>query len=507
MSGSRGNSRRRRSGSTSRRYKPAELVPIQPRRRSAVGTTEIAASIGVALVAVAIIVLIWVVTYRNINDQTASVRDRAERMVAAQAATLAEEVRHELLLVDQSLTVLQAEWAKDQEHFDLTKWQKLTPALTSVANDLFIADERRIVRQDILPQAVGQGVGGAYLNFPHGALELLGSDGKQAGRLVIAESGEAIQARRYLMYIIRPLATPKDWLIGASFRSEELTKLYGQVALGINGVVALMDTKRGTLQAVAGPAARHPQVDVSKSPMLAAFNAKPAGNWTGPTAMDNTPRIHGFAKIEGRDMVVTVGLNQTEVMVAAESLTSGAWWVAFTGSALVVGVGGLILWEIYNLRANGRRQRNYERAQSDLESLQSEASNLRARSVTSAAQVALLLRVSNDGVPLLDADLRFVGWNERFAAACGLAPEDLKEGMMVDDFMRHQAQEGLIGPFDSDDPEAAEAEIAKRVALLRTEPAGAILPQLDGAGGQIAICADVIADGGGLIFVIGGSEL
>ena len=507
MSGSRGNSRRRRSGSTSRRYKQTELVPIQPRRRSAVGTTEIAASIGVALVAIAIIVLIWVVTYRNINDQTASVRDRAERMVAAQAATLAEEVRHELLLVDQSLTILQAEWAKDQEHFDLTKWQKLTPALTSVANDLFIADERRIVRQDILPQAVGQGVGGAYLNFPHGALELLGADGKQAGRLAIAESGEAIEARRYLMYVVRPLATPTNWLIGASFRSEELTKFYGQVALGINGVVALMDTKRGTLQAVAGPAARRPQVDMSKSAMLAAFNAKPAGNWTGPTAMDNTPRIHGFAKVEGRDMVVTVGLNQTEVMVAADSLASGAWWVAFTGSTLVVGVGGLILWEIYNLRANRRRQRNYERAQSDLESLQSEAANLRVRSVTSTAQVASLLRVSNDGVALLDADLRFVGWNEHFAAACGLAPEDLKEGMMVDDFMRHQAQEGLIGSFDSDDHEAVEAEIAKRVALLRTEPAGAILPQLDGAGGQIAICADVIADGGGLIFVIGGSEL
>ena len=172
-----------------------------------------------------------------------------------------------------------------------------------------------------------------------------------------------------------------------------------------------------------------------------------------------------------------------------------------------MGAGGLILWEIYNLRANRRRQRNYERAQSDLESLQSEASNLRARSVTTAAQVASLLRVSNDGVALLDADLRFVGWNEHFAAACGLAPEDLKEGMMVDDFMRHQAQEGLIGSFDSDDHEAVEAEIAKRVALLRTEPSGAILPQLDGIGGQIAICANVVADGGGLVLVIGGSEL
>ena len=32
-------------------------------------------------------------------------------------------------------------------------------ALTAVTDDLFIADERHIIQQDILPQAVGQGVG------------------------------------------------------------------------------------------------------------------------------------------------------------------------------------------------------------------------------------------------------------------------------------------------------------------------------------------------------------
>ena len=465
---------------------------------------EIGASVGVVLVALALIVLIWVVTMRNIGEQATTVRDRAERMVTAQAATLAEEIRFELLLTDQSLAILQAAWAKDQENFNLADWQKRIPALTAVANDIFIADEKRVVRQDILPQAVGQGAGGAYLNFPHGTLELLASDGQQAGRLILTETGQTIEARRYLMYIVRPLAKPTNWIIGASFRTEELTKLYSQVALGINGVVALLDSQRGTLQAVAGPAARRPQVDLSKSEMLEAFKGKAIGTWTGPTAMDNTSRIHGFARVEGRDMYVLVGINQAEAMSAADTLGSAAWSEAFVGSILVVAIAGLILWEIFNLRANRRRQRAFARAQSDLTSLQTELTMLRLRAATSAGQVAILLRRSYDGVALLDPDLHLTAWNQRFAMECGVPPEFLREGMAIDELMREQAGAGLIGSFQSDDPEAIEAEIAHRVAILRTEPAGAILPQLAADGSQIALCVDLVPDGGGLVLVLGG---
>ncbi len=473
------------------------------------GMAEISASIGVSLVAITLIVLIWVVSVRSINDQTAEIRDRAERMVTAQAVTLAEEIRHELLLVDQSLSILQDAWNKDEEHFDLLAFQKLTPALTSVANDIFIADEKRVVRQDTMPQAIGQGVGGPYLNFPHGTLEVLTGSGQEAkaGQLIIADSGGTIETRRYLMYIVRPLAKPTRWLIGASFRTEELVKLYGQISVGINGVVALMDSRRGTLQAIAGPAARRPQVDLTKSDMLAAFKAKAFGTWTGPTAMDGVQRIHGFARVTGRDMYVTVAMTQTEAMATADTVESGAWWVAFTASVVVVSAAGLILWEVFNLRANRRRQRNYVRAQSDLESMQTEVAMIRVRSAIARGQVATLLRISSDGVALLDAELHLIAWNQRFATECGVPPEVLREGLPVDELIRQQAQAGLIGSLHSDDPEAIEAEIAQRVAILRTEPAGASLPQLDTDGRHISLYVDVLPEGGGLVLRLSEAEI
>ncbi len=509
MSGSSSSgSRRRRTGSSSRRYKPSELVPIQPRRRSRMGMAEISASIGVALVVVAIVVLVWVVSMRNINEQTTEVRDRAERMVTAQAVTLAEEVRHELLLVDQSLSLLQDAWNRDEEHFDLLAFQKLTPALTSVANDIFIADEKRVVRQDIMPQAIGQGIGGPYLNFPHGTLELLTKEGQQTrtGQLLIGDTGGTIETRRYLIYIVRPLAQPTKWLIGASFRTEELTKMYGQIAIGINGVVALMDSQRGTLQAIAGPASRRPRVDLSQSDMLAAFKTKVVGTWTGPTAMDNVTRIHGFAKVTGREMYVTVAIAQSEAMAAADTIASGAWWVALTASVVVVSVGGLILWEIFNLRANRRRQRAFTRAQSDLGSLQAEIAMIRARSAIAIRRMGALLRIAPDGLALVDADLRLVAWNERFAAESGVAADAMREALPIDEMFRQQAHAGLIGVFGSEASEAIEAEIARRVAILRAEPAGAVLPQLDRNGRSCALYVDVVPDGGGLILLLGETE-
>ena len=500
---------RRRTGSTSRRYKPSELVPFQPRQRGAVRTTEVAAAVGVTLVAITLIVLIWVVSMRNINEQTAEVRDRAERMVTAQAVTLAEEIRLELAVIDQSLTILQEAWSKDSEHFDLLDWQKRVPALTGVAKDIFIADEKRVIRQDIMPQAIGQGIGGPYLNFQNGTLEVLGAEGNltRAGQLIIANSGGVVETRRYLMYIVRPLATPTNWLIGASYRTEELTKLYSQVSIGINGVVALMDSQRGTLQAIAGPAARRPQVDLSKSDMLTAFKTKASGYWTGPTAMDGVQRIHGFAKVTGRDMYVTVAIVQAEAMAAADTVGAGVWWVAFSGSVLVVAIAGLILWEIFNQRANRRRLRNYTRMQFDMESLQNEVLSIRIRSAVASSQVTALLRVAAEALALLDADLNLIAWNEHFAADVGVPSDTLRVGLPIDELIRCQAQAGLIGSLDSADSEAVEAEIAARVAILRTEPENATLPQLRPDGHRIAISAAVVPDGGGLILFIADSEL
>ena len=508
MSGSRSN-RRRRTGSTSRRYKPSELVQVQPRRPGAFGTTEIAAAAGVVMVAIVVIVLIWVVTLRTTRDHDAEARERAERTVAAHAATLSEEIRHELLVVDQSLSILQALYIKDPANFEMMEWKKQVPALTSVADDIFIADEKRIIRQNVLPQAIGQGIGGAYVNFPHGPIELFANDGgkRQDGRIIVGETG-TVEARRYLMYVVRRLEKPTNWLIGASFRTEELTKLYAQAQLGINGVTALLDSERGVLQAIAGPSARRPVVNLLKSEMLAAFKTRTTtGVWTGPTAMDNVRRIHGFSKVRDRDMYVLVGTTEVEAMAAADSLSSGAWWQAFTASTLVTAVGGLILWEVFHLRANRRRRRGQARGQADLEAAQAELAGLRTRAAVTGSQLATLLRNATDGIALLDSELRLSAWNQIFVENCGVSADVLREGLPIDEFLRHQGYDGLFGPGQSMEPEALEAEIARRVAILRTEPAGALLRQIGPDGGEIGMLVNVVQDGAGLELVLAGNHM
>ncbi len=119
---------------------------------------------------------------RAVQDQRAEIRERAEHALSGQAATIAETVAHELLVIDQSLTVIQEAWKTDSDAVDLEKWQQQMPALLAVADDLFIADDKHVIRQDILPKAIGQGIGSAYVTFPHGSLEQFQSDGTKRPR-------------------------------------------------------------------------------------------------------------------------------------------------------------------------------------------------------------------------------------------------------------------------------------------------------------------------------------
>lgn len=223
--------------------------------------------------------------------------------------------------------------------------------------------------------------------------------------------------------------------------------------------------------------------------------------------MDHVQRIHGYAKVTGREIYVTVGIAQVEAMAAANTNGSGAWWVAFTASVVVTATGGMILWEIFNLRANRRRQRNYTRSQSNLESMQTEVATIRARSAIASARMATLLRISGDGLALVNAELQLVAWNQRFAAECGVPPELLQEGMPVDELFRQQARAGLFASVQSDNEEAIETEIAQRVAILRTEPAGAVLPQRGPDGHSMALYIDVVPGGGGMVLVTNASEV
>lgn len=438
------------------------------------GRDEILASIAVVVLAGLLIGLIWVVTQRAVQDQQEDVRERAETMLSAQAATLAEEVRHELLMVDQTLTILQAAWSANSDSFKLSDWVKRVPALTAVADDIFIADDKQIISQDILPNAAGQGIGSAYVNFAHGSLELFESDGRRTrnSEVMIGETGQLTEARQFLMYVVRPLDHPKNWIIGASFRSATLTKLYGQAVLGINGVTALIDTRRGGVQALAGPVARRPRVDVSKTPMYAAMKERPDGGiWIGPSGMDGVERMHAYRRVAGRDMIVVVAMVQAQAMEPATAWATGAHSLAVLGTILVVAVAGLVLVALSTLRSTRRRRRAAERDRANAEATQADLQTTRARLALATAQVAALQLASADGIATFDGGLRLSGWNARFAASCGLAEDALTLGLPLDEMLRRQAHAGLFGPLAD-----IEAEVARRVGILRVDGSGAGAP-------------------------------
>jgi PAS domain-containing protein len=471
-------------------------VPVETVRPSRIGKAELAAGAAVSVVALALVGLIWIVTLRAVDEQRAEVLDRAEQSLKGQAATIAETVGHELLLIDQSLTILQAAWKADSDSVDLAKWQQTMPALMSVADDLFIADQRHIIRQDIMPQAVGQGVGAAYVTFPHGSLETYESDGTKdkEALLLQGEAGAPVDARQFLMYVVRLLDHPKGWIIGASYRSTELTKLFAGGALGFNPVVALMDTRRGIVQAVVGPAARRPKVDVSKTPLFAAISRAKDGIWQGDTGIDGVDRINAFHRVADRDMVVVVAAATSEVMRPAESLNAGARSLALVGTALVVLIGGLVLWELYTVRDHRRRQRILERNRGELERLRADDVMTSARAQINAARLQMVLDNTVDGIALFDSSFKLVQWNYSFRRGIGIEP---RQDMPLDTLLREQISSGLLGSLAN-----IEAEVARRADLLRTgDTSGVTQP---GPDNETLVLRGFPIPEGGFVLMLGG---
>ena len=68
--------------------------------------TEVLASIGVAVVAAALIILVWINASRSIASESSEIRAHIEATVSGQAVVLADEVRHEMLGVEQGLLIL-----------------------------------------------------------------------------------------------------------------------------------------------------------------------------------------------------------------------------------------------------------------------------------------------------------------------------------------------------------------------------------------------------------------
>lgn len=462
MSGSRRRRRRRRGSAVQR---TPEQLRQRPRRRPlGFGQTVLAGA--VTIICIALIALIWITTERAINEQYDEAEGRVEAMLGAQAATLAIQVHSELAMVDQSLAVLQNAWDTDQASFSLAKWQKIMPGLTAVSRDLFIANDQHVVVQDILPAAVGQGIGSAYATFSTGSLEPIQfGDDRSENALVVDELGQGGVVRQYLMYLVRPLAKPKGWLIGASYQSKALTDVFAVAGLGQDGFAALVDSTHGGIQAIAGRAALQPQLTIGDSPMFQSMRSRPGGGtWTGRTPIDGTNRIVAFRKVPDRDLFVLVGAGTAMALGPAGTWARAANSVAAVATLLVLGIGGGVFWELRNWRRNRHRQRALAQAEDMLESMQGELAGLRARTATDMAQLQAVMGNVTDGVAIFDVEHRLAARNRQFVALSGLGEAELRDGLPLDELFRHQAAAGVLGSVPD-----IQAEVDRRMALLQPE--------------------------------------
>jgi PAS domain-containing protein len=485
--------RRRRRNTSGYRGK---LIPVEEAKSLPIGKLEMAACVGVAIVVIALISLVWIVSNRAIREQRADVIYRTEQMLSAQAATIAETIGYELLLTDQSLKIVQEAWKVDNDSVNLQKWKDDFPALTSVADDLFIADDKHVIRQDIVAKAIGQSVGAAYVTFPHGSLETYQSDGTQdrEASLLRGDTGAPIDAREFLMYIVRPLDHPQGWLVGASYHSAELPKLFANAGLGYNPVVALVELDRGVVQAVVGPAARRPQINLSASPLFGLMTRSTDGVWQGVTAIDGQDRVHAFHRIKDRDMAVLIGASSDEVTAASDNFAAGVRSLAVVGSVLLVSIGGLVLWELYTLRAHNRRERILTRNRRELDRLRTEEVATAARTKLNSARLGIVLKTISDGVALFDTGQHLVQWNHAFFRGIGIP---LRADMTLEAMIREQIATGLFGEV-----EGADAEVARRLTVLRGGEAEG-LPQ-PGPDGETLTLRGLTVEEGGFMLLLNG---
>ena len=80
-----------------------------------------------------VIALGWFGAYSAIVAHRAVSRARVETEVHSKAALIAEQLRRELLVTDQTLHILELEWERDPARFDFESWRQRALALSDIS--------------------------------------------------------------------------------------------------------------------------------------------------------------------------------------------------------------------------------------------------------------------------------------------------------------------------------------------------------------------------------------
>jgi PAS domain-containing protein len=267
-------------------------------------------------------------------------------------------------------------------------------------------------------------------------------------------------------------------------------------------MAALVDTRRGGVQAVAGTAALRPNLDLSNSPMYTAMLARPDGGiWVGASAIDGMQRIVAFHRVPDRDLMVLVGVARGPAMASAETWAVALRTLAAMASLLVLAIGAAVLWELGHWRSLRRRRRALTQAEALLAGTQSDLAATRARLAVSMAQMQAMLGSVSEGVAVFDAEQYLVAWNSQFATMSNLPPASLHERVLLLDVLRQQAADGRFGAAQD-----VEAVVARVIASLRPGSGAGEVAEAAPDGTSLVLRGQAMPDGG-LMLILRAADL
>ncbi len=112
----------------------------------------------IIVAALVLVALAWVGARDAIRAHRGEARARVQAEVLAATQAIEEQLRRELLSLDQTLRILEYEWERDPDHFDLAARAGQAVVLSDVSLQLFIADSQGIVRSSSRPAIIGTDV-------------------------------------------------------------------------------------------------------------------------------------------------------------------------------------------------------------------------------------------------------------------------------------------------------------------------------------------------------------
>ena len=428
--------------------------------------THTARRFGRAVVIVAASVLValaWIGARDATRAHRAEVRARVQTEVLAKASVFAEQLRRELLSLDQTLRFLEYEWERDSEHFDLTARSAQAVLLTDVSLQLFIADEQGIVRSSTRPTIVGTDISNRDY-FRHEA-SLPADD----GTMYLGELTRGQVTNLWQINLARRLEHHDDTfagIIAASYDANALARFYHEIDPRARGVIAVVSLRDGVAwmltDANRGPAV----IDVAETPIFAAMRRSAEGTWSGTAGPDDPDRMYAFAALPGYGLKVVVGVDRTEAMRGAAQWELNA--LLFTGGVTLL----LILLAGFVLRSQDATRRRHE-------ALAYERAILKAT-----------LTGMSDGIMMVDGDLRLMAWNQHFPDFTGVPEQILQIGLPMEAILHAQATAGEFGKVDAD------AEVARRMALIRSGAAMGTIERPRPGGRQLEIRRNPLPGGG-----------